>query len=366
VTDPAAAVNAEVARLARQGVKVIVAMGHMGATSGTLNEPQGPLMDLSDQLRGVPVLMGDHTDFQVLTRRPGQRLVTESRSKGIRFTRVRLVINPSNGKLVYKTADFHKPWTIGTPPDAAIKARIDALQAELAPRLNQLLGNSTRYIPRSDSCGRADGRLCESLVGNVVTDALRSKYGTDFAITNSGGLRADLTCPITDNPQDFCPPYAPPPYPITRGKTLEVLPFGNVSVTLQVNGAELKQILENGVSAMPGANGRFAQVSGLCFTYNINLPAGSRVVSAVRQAPNGSCTGAPIDFSAASTYTVAMNDFMVGGGDNYPNFASRATSRDIMEQDLADYITAAGTISPTIQGRIVCTGTGCPTVTAAP
>jgi 2',3'-cyclic-nucleotide 2'-phosphodiesterase (5'-nucleotidase family) len=168
---------------------------------------------------------------------------------------------------------------------------------------------------------------------------------------------------VTDNPQDFCAPYTPPPYPITRGKTLEVLPFGNISVTLQVNGAELKQILENGVSAMPGANGRFPQVSGLCFTYNVTLPAGSRVVSAVRQAANGTCTGPPVDLTAATTYTIVMNDFMVGGGDAYPNFSARATSRDIMEQDLADYIRAQGMISPTIQGRITCTGVGCPTVT---
>jgi 2',3'-cyclic-nucleotide 2'-phosphodiesterase (5'-nucleotidase family) len=361
VTDPAAAINAQAARLARRGVDAIVAMGHMGATQGTITEPQGPLVDLAAQLRRVHVLIGDHTDFQVLTRRGV--LMTENRSKGLRFTRHRIVVNANTGKVVYRTADFHRPWNIGTTPDPAIKARIDQLQAELAPQLNQVLGNSTRYIPRADACGRPDGRLCESLVGNVVTDAMRTKYGVDFAVTNSGGLRADLTCPVTDNPQDFCAPYTPPPYPITRGKTLEVLPFGNISVTLQVNGAELKQILENGVSAMPGANGRFPQVSGLCFTYNVNLPAGSRVVSAVRQAANGTCTGPPVDLTAATTYTIVMNDFMVGGGDAYPNFSARATSRDIMEQDLADYIRAQGTISPAIQGRIVCTGTGCPTVT---
>ena len=36
-----------------------------------------------------------------------------------------------------------------------------------------------------------------------MTDAMRNTYatapGADFAITNSGGLRADLTCPATDN-----------------------------------------------------------------------------------------------------------------------------------------------------------------------
>ena len=54
-----------------------------------------------------------------------------------------------------------------------------------------------------------------------------------------------------------------------------MLPFGNIVVTLDVNGAELKTMLENGVSTDAGCvNGRFPQVSGLCFTYDINLPAG--------------------------------------------------------------------------------------------
>jgi 2',3'-cyclic-nucleotide 2'-phosphodiesterase (5'-nucleotidase family) len=228
-----------------------------------------------------------------------------------------------------------------------------------------VIGNSTVFVPRADACGRLDGRLCESLVGNVTTDSMRTTYGTDFAITNSGGLRADLTCPTTDTSGDFCPAYTPPPYPISRGQVLGVLPFGNEVVTLTVNGAELKTMLENGVSSMPGANGRFPQVSGLCFSYDISAPVGSRVIGAVRQAADGTCTGAPVDLTAGSTYTLAENDFMVEGGDGYPNFASRATTRELMDQTLADYIEASGTVSPAIQGRITCTTTGataCPVV----
>ena len=66
-------------------------------------------------------------------------------------------------------------------------------------------------------------------------------------------------------------------------------------------------------------NGRFPQVSGLCFGYDISAPVGSRVTSAVRQAADGSCTGAPVDLTAASTYAIAENDFMANGGDEYPN-----------------------------------------------
>ena len=42
-----------------------------------------------------------------------------------------------------------------------------------------VIGNSSKEIPRSDQCGRFDGRLCESLVGNVVTDAMRTAVRSD-------------------------------------------------------------------------------------------------------------------------------------------------------------------------------------------
>ena len=61
---------------------------------------------------------------------------------------------------------------------------------------------------------------------------------------------------------------------------------------------------------------------------------------------------------------------MANGGDGYPNFASRIATLDIMEQVLADHITANSPISPAIQGRIVCAdpnpgaGSDCPAIIA--
>ncbi len=51
---------------------------------------------------------------------------------------------------------------------------------------------------------------------------------------------------------------------------------------------------------------------------------------------------------------------MASGGDGYPNFSSRAVSRDFMDKVVADYIAANTPITPTIQGRIDCTGASCP------
>jgi 2',3'-cyclic-nucleotide 2'-phosphodiesterase (5'-nucleotidase family)/predicted AlkP superfamily phosphohydrolase/phosphomutase len=371
VDDPVARVNAEIAKLRANGIGTIVVIGHEGATDGTLTAPTGPLVDIADDLVGADAVVGDHTNFQVLTRRPNGTLVAENLSKGVRFTRLQLVVDPGTKKVIYSTADFHKPWAIGVTPDAAIQAEIDALNTELQPLLGVVVGESTVEVLRSDACGRSDGRLCESKVGNVTTDAMRTAYssiGVEFAITNSGGLRDQLTCPPAGGGTGFCPPSTPPPYVITRGQVLAVLPFGNVVVTLHLSGAELKAMLENGVSQMPAANGRFAQVSGLCFTYDIEAAAGGRVTGAVRQAADGTCTGAPIDLTAGSTYMIAENDFMSSGGDSYPNFFARHTTQDIMDQVLADYVTANTPISPTIQDRIVCTdpnpgaGNDCPVV----
>jgi 2',3'-cyclic-nucleotide 2'-phosphodiesterase (5'-nucleotidase family)/predicted AlkP superfamily phosphohydrolase/phosphomutase len=378
VANSTAAVNAEAAELAKK-VDAIVAIGHLGADSGTVTEPVGPLVALADAVgANVDAVIGDHTNFQVLTTRPNGVLLTENLSKGVRFTRVRLVIGPGKEGVVYKTADFHKPWNVGFAPDAAIQAKIDALNADLTPILGVVLGESTKAIPRTDQCGNSNGRLCESLVGNVVADALLDKYGTDFALTNSGGLRAALTCPAAGGAgAGFCPAGSTPPFPITLGGVYGVLPFGNFAVTIDVTGAELKTMLERGVSAMPGADGRFPQVAGLCFTYDIALPAGSRVTGAVRANADGSCTATPVDLTAGTTYALATNDFTASGGDGYPNFKGRFESEGVLlATDVADYVDASSPLTPVVRaapaGRINCTdGNGatapnCPTLTASP
>jgi hypothetical protein len=245
-----------------------------------------------------------------------------------------------------------------------IKFRIEEGARDAA--LRAFVASSTVPVPRADACGRLDGRTCESRIGDVVADAMRLTHDTDFAVMNSGGMRADLTCPETDLPGDFCPAFSPPPYPITRGEVLSVLPFGNRAVTVSVDGAELRAMLENGVSQMPAAAGRFPEVSGLCFTYAIDAAAGSRVTGAVRQAADGGCSGPALDLTSTTSYTLALNDFMASGGDGYPVVIARATLRGVLDEVVAAYLGELGTISPAIQGRIVCTTAGmtaCPVVT---
>jgi 2',3'-cyclic-nucleotide 2'-phosphodiesterase (5'-nucleotidase family) len=363
ITDSVRAANKARVEMQRAGAQIMVAITHKGVRGfDGFGNPFGELIDFADNVGGFDVIFGDHTDIEYRGIH-GKAVVSMNRSKGVRYSRTTLTVDPVNGRVTDRSVEFVTPVAANVTPDPAIVAMLQPFRDQLGPIFRTVVGESTIFIPHSDACGTPNGRSCESLIGNVVTDAMRLTYETDFAITNAGGLRAALSCPIADDPADFCDPYTPPPYPTTRGQVNTVLPFGNIVVTLDLNGAELKSWLERGVSGLPGAAGHLAQVSGLCFTYNLDNAVGSRVLGAVRQAADGTCTGAPIDLTSAATYSLATNDFMASGGDGYPVLMPRATTREIMDQAVADWLTANSPITPSIQGRHNCIGGSCPTPT---
>ncbi|MFL6352757.1 MAG: bifunctional metallophosphatase/5'-nucleotidase [Bryobacteraceae bacterium] len=354
VVDPVAAANRTAAVARRAGADLVIGIVHLGVIGiDPSGSATGPLIDFANGVTDFDVILGgDETDTQFSAVVNGALLV-QNRSQGASYSRTTITVDPACGH-IDKAVVFVTPLASAIVPDPAITALLDSYRSQLIPVLSTVIGSATHPIPLADSCGRPDGRTCESLAGNTVTDAMRTRYAVDFAIQNSGGLRADVTCPDAGGGSGFCP-AAPPSNRITRGQVLAVLPFNNAAVTLAVSGAELKALLENGVSSMPLSDGRFPQVSGLCFSYDISAPVGGRVISAIRQAPDGSCTGTAVDFTASAIYPVAINDFMASGGDGYLVLSGRAEHRETLDQVLADYVTSSSPISPAIQGRIVCT-----------
>ena len=110
VTDPAAAVNAEAARLGEK-VDAVVAAGHIGGDGTVLTAPTGQLMDLANAVTGVDVLLGGHTHTEYITTAPNGVLVAESPNSGTQFTRIRITVDTHENAVVYKTADTHRRGT---------------------------------------------------------------------------------------------------------------------------------------------------------------------------------------------------------------------------------------------------------------
>src|SRR5690606_29064313 len=74
------------------------------------------------------------------------------------------------------------------------------------------------------------------------------------ALQNGGGIRNNSLIPAG---------------PVTELDTFAIAAFANfVSVVPAVPRAQFKEILENAVSRIPAADGRFAQVAGFSFTYD--------------------------------------------------------------------------------------------------
>ena len=82
----------------------------------------------------------------------------------------------------------------------------------------------------------------ESPLGNLFADLMRAaRPGTDVALTNGGGLRADL-----------------PAGPLTYGQLFEAAPFDNRFATIPITGAELTDAVarnlgrDNGIVSLSG------------------------------------------------------------------------------------------------------------------
>lgn len=193
---------------------------------------------------------------------------------------------------------------------------------------------------------RTDARTRETNLGNLIADALLDRIkvlNPQIAIINGGGIRTSI--PAGD---------------VTIGQVLEVLPFGNTIALVTLTGAQVIKALENGVSLVETVQGRFPQVGGLKFIWDIKRPAGSRVVSVMVQkiTPSAQSEAAVVyePINPAGTYRVATNNFMLTGGDDYTVFTQGTDKLDtglVMADEVAAYITSKSPVAPTLEGRIL-------------
>jgi 5'-nucleotidase len=350
-TDPIPAANKAKAQAMAEGAKILVAITHLGVT-GTdpvTGAATGPLIDFANSVGGFDVILGDHTDVQY-SGIHNNALVIENRSKGVSYSKTALTVDLANGRIVNKTNTFVTPLASAVTPDPAIVNMLAPYRTALAAAFDVPMGVATGLFPRGGNIERSG----EVAIGNLLTDAMRWRYGTQLALTNGGGIRAAL--PSSYLPADHSlrrpsPGYAAgPPYDLVVGDAFTVLPFGNSVVTRTVTGAQLWAALENGVSqitsACTGVDGRFPQISGFKFTFKCSNPVGSRVLS-VALADN-----TPI-LADSTTYSFATNDFVNAGGDFYTMFKDgQGVTREVMADVLQAYIESLGTITPIIEGRI--------------
>lgn len=321
-TDEAEAINKYTAELKKQGVEAIVVLAHNPVTSkfdGT--NAQEELAEIANKVDDeVDVMFGAH-NHQFTDAVVDNKLLVQAYSYGTAFADVDLLIDPVTKDIISKEAEVVTTYRDKIAPDAEIKQVLDSYVADVAPILNQVIGDTPAYISRDASPAG------ETAMGNLIADSMRAETGTDFAFMNPGGVRADIDAGE-----------------ITWKEAFTVQPFGNDLVTMDLTGAQIKGLLEE---QWARGTAKILQISGLKVTYNDSLAMGSRIVSIEK------ADGTPV--AADQTYSVTVNNFMAGGGDGYSTLLQdKNQTIDVVDLDaLVNYIKAQGTVNPSIEGRII-------------
>jgi 5'-nucleotidase/UDP-sugar diphosphatase len=187
-----------------------------------------------------------------------------------------------NGKLEVTKYEL-VPITAELPYDPGVSEVVVSYQGQLAAEFEKVI--ATTNVELSYEAGRS----AETNFGDLLADVMREVSGADAALTNGGGMRANI-----------------PAGEVTVGDILTALPFGNTVVTLEMTGSTLKEALDHCARDEFGGGG-FLQVSGLSYTVVPGEGAEEILVN-----------GEPLDL--AKTYNIATNDFVAVGGDGYEMF----------------------------------------------
>jgi 2',3'-cyclic-nucleotide 2'-phosphodiesterase (5'-nucleotidase family) len=347
VVDPdlVTTVQAEINRLTRRGVKIIVFAPHLqGLDADFALAPLLRGVDLwvaggGDEVlaNGDDLLVPDDVAFG-----PYPLYVEDALGRSVPLVTGqgdyryvgRLVATFSQSGRVISVDEVSGPVRVagGSNPDAVapdpeVQTVVVDPVAEFVAELDQtVIGTSEVDLDGQRSPGI---RSQETNLGNLVADSLKwqaeqlaDEFGTplpDVALQNGGGIRNNNVIPAG---------------PISELDTFSILPFPNfLAVLPSVEREQFKLVLENAVSQVPadgspGADGRFAQISGFSFVYDPALPPmtfddegniidpGSRVVSATLD------DGTPIvedgHVVAGDPLVVSTIDFLARGGDFYP------------------------------------------------
>jgi 5'-nucleotidase len=299
---------------------VIVVLSHLGLDPSSTYTSEKLAAGVTD----IDVILDGHSHTALETGKlVGTTLIAQTGEYTKNLGRVDLTLNM--GKVTTKAASLISKTTAATlVEDPEVKALIDATIAQNKTVTEVVVGNTTVLLDGE----RANVRVGETNLGNIITNAMLDLTGADVALTNGGGIRTSIQ--VGD---------------ITKGEVITVLPFGNYIMTKKVTGTAILAALENGLSAYPESLGGFPHIAGMKVTFDPSKEKGSRVMTVtVKDKP----------LIKEAMYVLATNDFMAAGGDNYtmlkdfPIFGEFGT----LDEAVVQYMGKVDPASIKVEGRI--------------
>ena len=315
--------NVDAARAA--GADLVVLLSHLGDKDGVPTS-----VNIASKLCGVDVILDGH-DHHILPASPiADKCGSHASltSTGTQFEKLGMMV-VSPGKAASPTYDLQfKLLSTDSLRRAGCVSQSVADTLKVINDLFEAMGNRIVANSATDLESQiGDIRVCrlrETNLGDLVTDAYRIMMDADIGWVNGGGIRANV-----------------PAGPITHNQLFAVCPYSNKICVIRATGQDIINALETAVREYPKAEGCFAQVSGLSFTFDGSIPSGVvldsngvflRVDGAYRVS-NVKVGLSPID--PARTYTIAGTPYVLLNGGDAISFPSRELLRTAEVNDLA-------------------------------
>lgn len=283
-TDLAKVVQENIDKARAEGADFVVALSHLGDSK----EDVYNAIDLVRETVGFDVVLDAHShsviESDILIDKGGNEVLYTS--TGTKFANIgKLTI--SGDRITTELIPLENYST----NDPVVDGCIDQIMTEYAEVGNKKIAACAFDLITHDSEGNRIVRAGESNLGNLISDAFRHVLGADIAYFNGGGIRSHIESGD-----------------ITFHDLLNVLPFNNTGVVVEVSGKTVLEMLEASVSKWPEENANFPHVSGLSFSVNTLGEANSRVYNVeVLNSESGKYEPLALD----KTYTVASNNFIL-------------------------------------------------------
>lgn len=310
---------------ARESVADMTARGRVDVVVAVTQHPMDVMRELAREIPEIDAVFGEEMaeEESFIEYEGDVPLMTPEGNMG---SLIRLDVEKKRGAFSVDPSVIQVDDSVA--PDPELRELELRYEAEMEENLSEVLATVSTPLDDPQEVRRGS----EALLGNVVSDAFRAAHGADIGWANGGGLRTTAEGP------DF-----------TLRDAYAILPFDNKVMAVDATGAGIVRSLEDAVARVETQGGGFPQVSGMSYAYSPTAPAGARV-SDVRVA------GEPIDLG--ETYTVAVTNYVVNGGDGVSGFADAdvivpASEAPSDAEALAAHARALGDISAQLEGRIV-------------
>jgi len=231
---------------------------------------------LAAQVPGIDLVIGGHSHDALLEPElVGQVYVVQAGSNARSVGRLDLrVEHDAIVELRGQLVDL-EPQPTWQPASAQVLERLQRVGAAIDASHGAVVGSVGQELLRDS--------YRQSSLGQWVTAVLQDALGTDLAIYNSGGLRADL-----------------PAGPIKVAHLYSALPFGNHAVSFEMSGAELRRVVERNAFSEHTRDTSSLQCSGLDWSW--------RAAGSGQEILWITVGGEPVDPERG--YTVAANSYM--------------------------------------------------------